>query len=145
MSGRPVQPAWRYAVAGSVAAAIGLGAALWLVRPDDRLRDAAQGVGAAGSGRAPVGVSDPRATESSSAALPPSAPAMSEAPSPTQVHQMFVAAVRKAQEAPQPPAPPGIARAKTFEEAFEAMRAAEPPPVSPTAGAEVRNPFGARR
>jgi len=148
MNGRPVQPAWRYAIAGTAAAAIGLGGMVWLDGTGDgsggHARSAAQAAGAAAPPREPSGVIDQRPAESA-LAMPPAEAAMRTPPSPAEVHQIFAAAVRKAQEEPKAPAPPGIARAKTFEEAFEAMRAAEPAPVSPTAGAAVLNPFGAPR
>lgn len=52
----------------------------------------------------------------------------------------FMAAVKAAREAPQPAPPPGVAQARTFPEAFEAMRQAQREPPSALAGV---SPFGA--
>lgn len=51
----------------------------------------------------------------------------------------FTAAVKAAREAPQPPPPAGVAQARTFPEAFEAMRQAQREPPSALAGV---SPFG---
>jgi hypothetical protein len=145
MSRGPVQPAWRYAAAGSVAAVIVFGATVWLGASRDRAVGTTEATSAAPPGSATAPAVETRAPASaSSVAAEPAVPAVP--PTSAEVHEMFLAAVRKAREAPRPPPPPGIARAKSFEEAFEAMRAAEPPPpAAPIDSAATQSPFGVRR
>ncbi len=52
---------------------------------------------------------------------------------------LFLAALKAAGESPQPPAPAGVANARSLPEAFEAMRAAQAEPRSANAGV---SPFG---
>jgi len=137
-------PAWRYAIAGSLAAAIGLAAMLWF----GQRGDGAPGAGTRASAAVPVERAATVVTDPPAGAFAPAAqalPAPSAPPSPAQVHEMFTAAVRKAREAPAATPLPGIAKARSFEEAFQAMRAAEPAPPSPGAGAAAQSPFGALR
>ena len=72
--------------------------------------------------------------------LPVAADAMPTEVVPVDPAVAFMAAVKAAREAPQPPPPPGVAQARSFPEAFEAMRQAQREPPSALAGV---SPFGA--
>ena len=145
MTDRPL-PAWAYAIAGSLAAVIGLVAVLWFGQRGDGAPEAGSRTSAAAPGEggpAAVTGSLPGALAPAAQGLP--APGASATPSPAQVHEMFAAAVQKAREAPAVAPPPGIAKAKSLEEAFQAMQAAQPAPPNPGAAAAAKNPFGAVR
>jgi hypothetical protein len=144
MKALPSGPAWRYAVAGALAAVIAAGTVVW------RTQTAPRDAGGPGAGPASAtGGMRPPATIAPGGegpvAGPHSAAALASAPAtPSQVHEMFVQAVLKAREAPPVP-PPGIAQARSFDEAFEAMRAAQPEPAVEQPRPAPINPFGAVR
>jgi hypothetical protein len=144
MTDRPL-PAWAYAIAGSLAAVIGLVAVLWFGQRGDGAPEAGSRTSAAAPAGGAAAVTDslPGALAPAAQGLP--APEASPTPSPAQVHEMFAAAVQKAREAPAVAPPPGIAKAKSLEEAFPAMQAAQPAPPNPGAAAAAQNPFGAVR
>jgi hypothetical protein len=117
--------------AGAVAVAVGF-AALWLVL--DGSDGAAPAPEAQRAQPQPAAVM-PAAEPAASAALAASTPQASASGS-------FEARFKTAREAPRPAAPPEVANAKTFAEAFEAARRAH---AQPPAEAASASPFGSPR
>ncbi|MHB1123896.1 MAG: hypothetical protein ACYC0T_14395 [Ramlibacter sp.] len=116
-------------------AAVAVGMALWWPAPPgaDPVKVLAPAATAPVSAAPPVSLPPPL-EEPPEAALP-----VIQVPADTKGKDPLTAAVQGARERPQPPPPPGVATAKTLEEAFAAMRAARA--GAPQAGV---SPFGSR-
>ncbi|MDB5873280.1 MAG: hypothetical protein JWQ07_2722 [Ramlibacter sp.] len=122
----------RLAGAGLLLAALGVA---WMLWPGANEVPQAAGVPASPMAPATVPLAGPAQIEA--AAPLAGAPAAAEA----DPHTQFMLVVKAARERPQPPPPPAIAKAKSFPEAFEAMRAAQQAEANGAPGTATLNPF----
>lgn len=142
---RGARPGLSIATAALLLAATGVIALVWLGAGDTRPS------APAGSAAVPANALAQPAAAPLGAPLadhgPPAAegsPPVVSTAQPQDPHTQFMQAVKAARDKPLPLPPPAIARARSFPEAFEAMRAAQREADSaPPPGSAALNPFAA--